>query len=158
MKKQAEKKEEQPIKSETLPQAVVEASNEPILDAGDTCSVPEAHTDAVKNPEANALSNELMGELFSQLNGILVSRVFPEAPLTDAEREALKKALTDLLAFYGFDAIPPWLAVWLQLAGALGTVYGMRWLEEHAKNGQDSIGTERDRKNDAAEESCGPTF
>lgn len=76
------------------------------------------------------LSPELLGEVYTVAVEMLISRRWPDKPLTPTERDAMSRAAGQLIQFYSRGRIPPEVALWLSLAIATGTAVGGRYIQE----------------------------
>ncbi len=93
--------------------------------------------------------------MFVMANDVMVSRIFPGDPLRPEEKKQLQEVTEELIAFYGDGAFPPWLAVWIQFAFAMGLIYGVRYAADTDKEGPTpgaSVGGGGDGENNYAEE------
>lgn len=109
----------------------------PVLEEGPVITpqiIEEATCEENPNPDfaekIEGMTAKTIAGMFVMFNDMYISRRFPSQPLTDIERKQLQTSSEQLIAYYNRGTIPPWLAIWMNFAGAVGIVYMIRFIEE----------------------------
>jgi hypothetical protein len=95
--------------------------------------------DEAAAPERSAAGKEAgypLAAMFVSMNVIISARLFPDAPLSTAERKELESAAAEVEAYYAPDLSGPWW-VWARLAMTTGAIYGPRVAERRSRARQE---------------------